>query len=242
MAKIEIPQEKAPFPFSMIEKMMPMYPMIALVGWMIVLAAVLIGVFVLAPAQLTFFSDAKAVREAAASGSAFVSANVISHAIEAWVPQFKFFGMGLGLMAIVMALGTIAKQLRAMGYTITGHIKPELRPAMPPIPRQVRFFQLSTVMGVMVLAAALVIGIVLATGVVPAYWNHSIASELNPAQPGSVLLSQLAVVSSFHFWLTPLRMVGMAFLFTGISIALVVIIGTLRSQAELLVGFYRRAS
>jgi hypothetical protein len=36
-------------------------------------------------------------------------------------------------------------------------------------------------------------------------------------------------------------MVGMAFLFTGIAIALTVIIGTLRMQTAMLVNFYQRA-
>jgi hypothetical protein len=239
---VNIPEEKAPFPFSMIEGMMPLYPLIAVMGWGFVLVSLLIGIFTLSPAQSTFFSDAKAVREAAASGSAFVDANVTSHVIEAWVPQFKFVGLGLGLMAITMALGTIAKRLRRMGFVISGHIREDLRPKMPPIPPRVRVFQLSTVMGVMVLVAALVIGIVLATGVVPDYWNHSIANELNTAGPGSEILNQLGTVSSFAKWLNPVRMVGMAMLFSGITIALTVIIGTLRKQAELLIGFYNQAS
>jgi hypothetical protein len=226
----------------MIERMMPMYPMIAVMGWMIVLISLLVGLFVLSPAQSTFFSDAKVVREAAGAGSAFVDANVTSHVVEAWVPQFKFVGLGLGLMAITMALGTIAKRLRKMGYTITGHIRSDMRPTIPPIPPRVRVFQFSTVMGVMILIAVLIIGIVLATGAVPAYWNHSIANELNQAQEGSALLSQLGLVSSFAKWLTPLRMVGMAFLFSGITLALTVIIGTLRMQADMLVRFYNQAT
>lgn len=242
MANIQVPEEKAPFPFSMIEGMMPMWPLIAVMGWMIVLISLLVGVLALSPAQTTFFSDAKAVREAAGVGSAFVNANVASHVIETWVPQFKFFGLGLGLMGITMALGTIAKRLRRMGFIISGHIRSDLRPQMPPIPNRVRVFQLSTVMGLMVLLAALVIGIILATGVVPDYWNHSIANELNQAQAGSTLLNQLGTIGSFASWLNPLRMVGMAFLFTSITIALTVIIGTLRTQAKLLIKFYNQAS
>ncbi len=235
-------QEKSPFPFNMIEGMMPMFPMIAVMGWLIVLISLLIGVFALSPAQATFFSDAKAVREGAAAGSAFVQANVASHVIEAWVPQFKFFGLGLGLLAIMMALGTIAKRLRDMGYVISSHLPANLRPPMPPIPTRVRVFQLSAMMGMMILLAALIVGIVLAIGVVPSYWNHSIANELDPAQPGSALLGQLGVVSSYAAWLDPLRMMGMAFLFTGIIIALTVIIGTLRLQANVLVNFYQQVS
>jgi hypothetical protein len=100
-------------------------------------------------------------------------------------------------------------------------------------------------MGIMILVAALVIGALLATGVVPDYWTHSIANELNTAQPGSVLLSQLATMSSYAKWLYPLRMVGMAFLFSGITLALTVIItlaltviiGTLRLQSKMLTRF-----
>ncbi len=242
MAKVQIPDEKAPFPFSMIEGMMPLYPWIAIMGWGFVLVSLLIGIFGLSPAVSTFLSDSKAVREAAAAGSAFVNANVTVQVIETWVPQFKFFGLGLGLLAITMALGTIAKRLRRMGWVLTGHIREDYRPKMPPIPRRARYFQLSSLMGVMILLAALIIGIVLAVTVVPDYWNHSIANELNSAQPGSALLRQLETVSSFAKWLNPLRMLGMAFLFTGITIALTVIIGTLRVQAKLMIGFYNRAT
>ncbi len=241
--KASVPQDAKPgLPFSMIEGMMPMFPLIAVMGWLIVGLAFLIGLLVLSPAEAAFFADAKAVREGAAIGSSFVEANVVIHSIEAWVPQFKFVGLGLGLMAITMALGTIAKQLRRMGFVISSHISENLRPKMPPIPARVRVFQLSTVMGVMILLGALVIGVVLAAGVVPAYWNHSIAGELNPAAPGSALLSELATVSSYALWLNPLRMIGMAFLFTGITIALTVIIATLRKQAELMLKFYEQAA
>ena len=107
-------EKPAPFPFGMAEKMMPMFPMMAIIGWLIVLVAFLVGLLILSPAQVAFFSDAKAVREGAGIGSSFVNANVTAHVTEAWVPQFKFFGLGLGLLAITMALGTIAKRLRAM--------------------------------------------------------------------------------------------------------------------------------
>lgn len=234
--------KQSSFPFSMIEKMMPMFPQIAVMGWMVVLIAFLVGLFVLSPAQATFFSDAKAVREGAEVGSAFVQANTALHVTEAWVPQFKFFGLGLGLLAITMALGTIAQNLRKMGLVITSHMPESLRPELPAPPKVVKVFQMSAMMGLMTLLAALIIGIVLATGVVPSYWNNSIIGALNPANPGSALLSQFGVVSSFSAWLNPLRMVGMAFLFTAITLALKVIIGTLTTQAGLLAKFYQQAS
>ncbi len=232
---------KPGLPFSMIEGMMPLFPMIAVLAWMIVGAAVVIGAQHLAAAQSSFFADAKAVREAAGVSSSFVNANVDRHVIEAWLPQFKFLGLGMGLMAITMALGTIAKKLRHMGKVIAAHMPSNLAPATPPIPKQVRHFQLSTMMGLMLLLAVLVVGIVLATGAVPEYWNASIANDLNPALPGSATLALLASVSSYAAWLNPLRMMGMAFLFTGITIALGVIINTLKMQSGMLAAFYAKA-
>jgi hypothetical protein len=234
-------EQKSSFPFNMVESMMPMYPAIAVMGWMFVLIAFLVGLYALSPAQSAFFSGAKAVREGAAVGSAFVNANLSSHVLEAWLPQFKFLGLGLGLLAIVMALGTIAKRLRNMGQVIFTQLPENMRPALPPPPKQVKLFQLSALMGIMVLLIGLIIGIVLAVGVVSGYWNNSIANNLNLAQPGSVLLSQLSVVSSYFYWLNPLRMIGMAFLFTAISVALYVIISTLRMQTKMLTGLVQKA-
>jgi hypothetical protein len=234
-------EQKSSFPFSMIERMMPMYPALAVMGWMFVLIAFLIGWFMLSPAQSTFFSDAKAIREGALIGSAFVNANLSSHVLEAWLPQFKFFGLGIGLLAITMALGTIAKRLRNMGQVIFSQLPENMRPTLPPPPKQVKLFQISAMMGIMIMLVVLVVGIVLGFGVVSDYWNHSIAAELNPAQPGSVLLSQLSVISSYFYWLNPLRMIGMAFLFTAITVALTVIIGTLRMQTKLLNGLVQKA-
>ena len=120
----------------MIEGMMPAYPVFLLMGLMIVVVAFLVGLAVLTPAQATFFSDAKAVREAAGTSSEFALANTTAHAIEAWLPPVKFFGLGLQLMAITMALGTIALRLRKMGQVIVSHMPEDLQPQMPQPPRR----------------------------------------------------------------------------------------------------------
>jgi hypothetical protein len=96
-------------------------------------------------------------------------------------------------------------------------------------------------MGIMILLIVLVVGLVGNFGVVSKYWNHSIATELNQAQPGSVLLAKLPVISRYFFWLNPARMAGMAFLFTVITVALTVNIGTLHMQTNLLNGLVQKA-
>ncbi|MDQ7024685.1 MAG: hypothetical protein Q9P44_03920 [Anaerolineae bacterium] len=231
---------KPPMPFSMIEGMMPMYPMIAMLGFLMVLIAVVVGYLQLAPAELDFFADAKAVREGADVGSSFVNGNVSRHLIEAWVPSFKLLGLGLGLMAINMALGIIAKRLRLMGKVVNAHMPENLRPAIPEIPKKVKVMQMLAMMGVMTLVITFIVSLVM-MGVASSYWDNSIANTLNPAQAGSELLTQLGTLSSYNAWLAPLRIVGMGMLFTGILIALSVIIYNLRVQSELLVDFTRRA-
>ena len=69
------------------------------------------------------------------------------------------------------------------------------------------------------------------------YWNHAIATELNPAEAGSFLLAQLGTIASTLPWISFVRWLGMAFLFTGITVALTVIIRTLQHQNETLRTF-----
>ena len=85
------------------------------------------------------------------------------------------------------------------------------------------------VVAMMIVMVALVIAIVNAT-LAYDYWNHSIANQLNPATGG--LLSDLGTISAIKLWLAPFKFVGMAFLFTGIGLALATIVQALRWQAN----------
>ena len=204
-------ESRSPFPYNLVEGNTRVFLAVAVVGWLIVLTATLVSAFALAPAQATFFSDAKAVREAAPTGSAFVQANAAAHTLETWVPQFKFFGLGLGLVAITMALGTIIRRLRGLGQAVLGQLPREMQPPARPLPRSVRIYQSLVIVGILVLLGALIYGAVLAATDVPFVFSRPVA-EIDAAQPGSALLSAFGFVNSFAFWLDPLRLVGMAFL------------------------------
>ena len=237
MVKANIEDDPTPpMPFSMIEKMMPMYPIIALMGFMVVALAWLIGLFLISPGQVDFFNAAKAVREASASDAL---ANQAVHVLETWVVEFKFLGLGLGLMAITMALGTIAKRLRKMGKVITYYFPEDIRPTIPEIPRTVRIFQIATMMGLMILILTFILGLFYAFGPVTDYYSNTVAT-LNAAT-GAPLLAQLADISQYKEWIGPLRFLGMAMLFLAITIALTVIIDTLRKQNGYLADFQRDA-
>ena len=84
-------------------------------------------------------------------------------------------------------------------------------------------------MGTMVLLVSVIIGIVVAS-LTSNYWNHSIATELNPAT--GTLLSDLGTINAINLWLEPLKFVGMAMLLTGIGLALATIVRVLRWQAN----------
>ncbi len=88
-------------------------------------------------------------------------------------------------------------------------------------------------MGMMTLMAALGIGIWLATVAGDVYGN-SIA-DVDAAAEGSALLADLGTVKAVKAWLTPMEFLGMAFLFTGITLALATIVTVLRFQAGRLV-------
>ena len=62
-------------------------------------------------------------------------------------------------------------------------------------------------MGMMVLMPVLVIAIVVAN-ISYGYWNHSIATELNPAIESSQLLGSLSTNNTVNAWFAPVKFVG----------------------------------
>jgi hypothetical protein len=77
------------------------------------------------------------------------------------------------------------------------------------------------------------------------YWDNSIATVLNPATPGGTgdsLLADIGSIKAINAWLTPLKFVGMALLFSSIALALVTIVKVLRFQASRLVEVAQQRS
>lgn len=216
-------------------KMMKRYQLFGWLGFIVVVIAFLFSLQA-AGANSTFFSVDKAAREAAGAGSTVVAANVLRHSIATWVPAFKFLGLGLMLGAITMALGVIATTLRGLGGDVMGKWPQQFNPGVPPKPRTAKIFPMLMMMGWMVLIAGLVVALLL-NGTVTSYWAHSIATELNPAQPGSLLLNQLAAIKGTMPWISLLRFMGMGLVFTAITVALTVIIRTLQHQEQTLRDF-----
>ena len=202
-------------------------PFIAM-GFMIVVAALVIGVIVSVTAA-DYFSFSKLTREAAATGSDLAKEKAFIESTKAWLPAFKFLGVGMILGGVTFLLATILGALRVGGAGVQQALGESVRMPKPPITAQM--FPMVMMMGLMVLIAALIIGIILAV-ISFGYWNHSIATELNPAVEGNQLLGTLSTINSIKMWLAPLKFVGMASLLTGIGLALATIVGALRWQSN----------
>ncbi len=196
-------------------------------GMGIVVAAFLVGLWN-SGLVASYFSNAKEVREAAAAGSAIVSQKVTIESIFAWLPGFKFLGMGLLFSGITFVLANIINALRAAGAGLQRALGLEVK-ALPK-PLTAKIFPPLMMMGLMTLITTFIISLWLA-GVSSGYWNHAIKTELDAAQAGSAFLAQLATIQSVKAWLEPLKFVGIAFLLTGISLALATIRKVLQFQA-----------
>jgi hypothetical protein len=140
------------------------------------------------------------------------------------------------LGAITMALGLIATTLRDLGKDVMAKWPAKLNPGVPDKPVASKMFPMAMMMGWILLIIAFIWALSL-SGVAASYWNNSIAEVLNPAESGSFLLAQLGTIVSTLPWISFVRWLGMAFLFTGITVALTVIIRTLQHQNTTLQTF-----
>jgi len=202
-------------------------PFIAM-GFMVVVAALIIGVIVSVTAA-DYFSFSKLAREAATAGSDLATEKAFIESTKAWLPTFKFLGVGMIVGGVTFLLATILGALRVGGGKVQQALGETVRMPKPPI--TAKLFPIFMMMGIMILMASLIIGIVLAV-ISAGYWNHSIATELNPAVQGSQLLSTLSTITSIQMWLAPLKFVGMATLFVGVGMALATIVSVLRWQSN----------
>ena len=143
-----------------------------------------------------------------------------------WLPTLKFLGLGMILGGVTFLLATILGALRTGGGRVQEALGVDVKIIKPPMTAQL--FPMFMMMGMMLLVASVIIGIVLAT-LTYDYWNHSIATQLNPSTSG--LLADLGTINAVKLWLEPFKFAGMALLLTGIGLALATIVRVLRWQS-----------
>lgn len=202
-------------------------PFIAM-GFMIVAIAFIIGI-VNSSVASGYFEATKEARDTAIAGSDLATDKAFIESVKAWLPPFKFLGMGMLLGGVTFLLATILGALRVGGGRVQEALGTEVKLLEPPM--TAKLFPMVMMMGMMVLIIAVVVGII--DGFLTYdYWNHSIATQLDSAAAGSSLLSDLGTISTIKLWLEPLKFVGIAMLLSGIGLALATIVRVLRWQAN----------
>ncbi|MFB3097467.1 MAG: hypothetical protein ACE1ZZ_02200 [Dehalococcoidia bacterium] len=196
-------------------------------GFMIVVAALIIGIFASVSAA-DWFSFSKETREAAGAGSSLAIEKAFVESTKAWLPAFKFLGVGMILAGVTFLLATILGALRTGGGRVQEALGESVH--LIKVPMTARLFPMVMMMGLMILIAAVIVGIVDAA-ITFDYWNHSIANELDQAVEGSGFLNTLSTINSIGMWVNPLKFVGMASLLSGIGLALATIVRVLRWQS-----------
>lgn len=174
-----------------------------------------------------FFSAEKAVREGA--NPAYVAAHRSFQTVSAWVPGFKFLGMGLLFSAITFNLANIIGALREAGAKVQKALGVEVKAMAKPLIASM--FPMLMMLGLLVLIIAFIISLNLASQT-STYFNHPIKDVLDAAESNSALVKQLAAIQSTKAWLEPFKFVGVALLLTGISLALATIRMILQFQAK----------
>lgn len=87
------------------------YPVLILVGFLTVLAALIIGI-VLATTAADVFESSKAVRDAAAPGSSLLSDQSDLAAFPLWVQPLKFLGISILVAGIFTVFWGLLRSLR----------------------------------------------------------------------------------------------------------------------------------
>ena len=197
-----------------------------IMGFMLLVGSFIVGL-VNSSTAADYFTASKVVREAAETGSTLATQKAFIEATKIWLPAVKFLGLGMLLGGVAFLLATILGALRTGGGRVQEALGVDVKILKPPM--TATLFPMFMMMGMMILVVSLIVGIVTAT-LAYGYWTHSIATQLNSSTTG--LLADLGTINAVKLWLEPLKFVGMAFLFTGIGLALATIVEVLRWQSS----------
>lgn len=211
---------------QLIGKMARIYPLMILMGFMIVVIALIIGV---ANSQTAgfYFGQSKLVRE-----TTLMPQRAALESTGLWLPYFKFLGIGLLLGGIVMALRVIIDGLKAAVAGVLANLPAEKRPPMPVPPWFAPLMPAVMMLGLAILLFALIVSVGLAATARQVF-AHPLP-EIDAAGAGSGLLAQLQTIQTASAWLVPLKFLGVATEFLAIVTGLATILFVLGAQTELL--------
>ncbi|MCH7588835.1 MAG: hypothetical protein IIC78_12505 [Chloroflexi bacterium] len=211
---------------QLIGKMAKMFPMLILMGFMIVVTALIIG-YVNSQNAAAYFAETKLVRE-----TTLLAERASLESTGLWLPYFKFLGLGLILGGIVMALRVIIDNLKAAGEQVLANIPEGARPSPPKPPAYAPMMPMVMMSGWVIFIVALIVALGLAADARALSSNP--LPEIDAAGSGTFLLGQLETIVSTSAWLVPLKFLGIATQFLAIVMGLSTIVYILTSQTELI--------
>jgi len=209
---------------KMIQSMMKRFPVFIAMGFMIVMAAVVIGA-VNAGSAASYYAVDKATRDASID-LAQVRSNIES--IIVWLPYFKFLGLAMILAGITMALGVISLRLQELGKRVMSSVPEAARLALPPKPLSATLMRMFMMLGMLIIIAGFIVSLSVASTASWVY-SHPVV-EIDAAVAGSDLLAGLARVHAAEAWLEAFKFVGVASFFLGIVYGLRTIVFALDYQ------------
>ncbi|MCH8346415.1 MAG: hypothetical protein IIC87_05740 [Chloroflexi bacterium] len=199
-------------------------PMLVM-GLMVIVAALIFSI-VKANFVSDYFAVPKEIRDGA--NATLIDKRQFIEFANVWLPGLQLLGIGLILSAITFSLANILGVFRTGGVQIQKAFGNEPQTLTPPI--TAKLFPMFMMMGLMILIANLIIAVIIGATAWDVY-GHSVA-EINAAESGSGLLSDLGTVESFKMWLAPFKFVGLATILVGISMAVHTILQVIRFQGQ----------
>jgi hypothetical protein len=95
------------------------FPLFTLLGWVLILASFLIGLFVLSSTAASYWGgNAKALRDAAEVGSALLGQLQTLSVIPRWLEPLTFVGVASFMLGIALEFSTIARLLQQRGQVL----------------------------------------------------------------------------------------------------------------------------
>ncbi len=99
---------------------MKVYPVFTVLGWIFILVAFIVGLFVLTPAAINYWSgNAKTARDAAEVGSALLRQLVVLTSTPRWLEPFIFVGVASFMLGIALEFSSIPALLRNRGQVMS---------------------------------------------------------------------------------------------------------------------------
>jgi hypothetical protein len=99
-------------------------------------------------------------------------------------------------------------------------------------PYQLKVFPVLTILGWILIALALIIGLVVLTPTAVNYFGANSKDVRDAAEAGSQLLSQIGILASIPLWLEPLTFLGVAFFICGIALEFSVIPNLVKMRGD----------